>query len=393
VDDVETTTRMGVIENNDLRDFSLKSDYQWDVSRHTQLQFGFAGTYFDINYSYAQNDTSNVLEKQNKALLATTYLQTSIKLLEDKLLLLPGLRSSYAESTGKLYYEPRFLFSYNLTGKLSLKASTGKYYQFVNRVTREDILSGSRDFWLLSDNSAVPVSSAVHYIAGISYENNSYLFSAEAYYKELSNITEYSLRFNSSPMGVSYDENFYSGTGKARGLELLAQRKSGNLNGWVSYTLGEARNRFEIYSPAFYPANQDVTHEFKAVGQFRYKRWDFSATWIFATGRPYTAPSGAYTITLLDGTEQEFFTVTEKNSIRLPDYHRLDLAANYKLLKGMKGERKRREIGYIGLSLFNAYNRTNVWYKTFTIEDGSILETNVNYLGFTPNLTLSLKFR
>lgn len=393
VDDVETTTRMGVIENNDLRDYSLKSDYQWDVSRHSQLQFGFAGTWYDINYSYAQNDTSNVLEKQNQALLATTYLQTRIKLLEDKLLLLPGLRGSFFESTGKLYYEPRFLFSYNLTGKLSLKASAGKYYQFVNRVTREDILSGSRDFWLLSDNSAVPVSSAIHWIAGLSYENNSYLFSAEAYYKELSSITEYSLRFNSSPMGVSYDENFYSGTGMARGLELLAQRKAGNLNGWMSYTLGEARNRFEIYSPGFYPANQDVTHEFKAVGQFRYKRWDFSATWIFATGRPYTAPSGAYTITLLDGTEQEFFTVTEKNSIRLPDYHRLDLAANYKLLKGMKGERKRREIGYIGLSLFNVYNRTNVWYKTFTIEDGSILETNVNYLGLTPNLTLSLKFR
>jgi len=77
----------------------------------------------------------------------------------------------------------------------------------------------------------------------------------------------------------------------------------------------------------------------------------------------------------------------------LPDYHRGDISVNYKLLAGKVGERKRREIGYIGFSIFNLYNRTNVWYKQYTIEDGEILETNVNYLGITPNLTLSLKFR
>jgi ferric enterobactin receptor len=126
---------------------------------------------------------------------------------------------------------------------------------------------------------------------------------------------------------------------------------------------------------------------------YSYKRWDFSATWIFATGRPYTAPSGAYTITLLDGTEQEFFTVTAKNALRLPDYHRADISVNYKLLLGAKGEKKRREIGYIGLSIFNLYNRKNVWYKEYTIEEGVIIDNNVNYMGITPNLIISLKLR
>ena len=254
-------------------------------------------------------------------------------------------------------------------------------------------MSGSKDFWLLSDNNAVPVSSAIHYIAGISCESNDFLFSTEAYYKKIENLTEYSLRFNPSPMGVSYSESFFTGTGYSRGIEFLAQKKSGNLNGWVSYTLGQARNHFDIYSDAYYPANQDVTNEFKAVLMYKYKRWDFSATWIYATGRPYTAPSGAYSITLLDESIQDFFTVTAKNGLRLPDYHRCDISANYKLLKGVKGDKKRREIGYIGFSIFNLYNRTNVWYKQFTIEDGEILETNINYLGITPNINLSLKLR
>ncbi|HEY1039915.1 MAG TPA: TonB-dependent receptor, partial [Bacteroidia bacterium] len=273
-----TTTSSGIFENNDLKDYSVKSDYQWDLFNFSQLQFGVFGTYFDIDYTYAQNDTTTVLDKHNKAYLAGAYLQNKFKLFKNRVQFVPGIRASYFETTKQTYYEPRGSLSINLTKKLTLKGATGKYYQFANRVTREDILSGSKDFWLLSDGNSVPVSSAIHYIGGISYENNNYLFSSEAYYKQIENLTEYSLRFNASPGGVSYSENFFTGNGYARGIEFLVQKKSGKFNGWISYTLGEARNKFEVYSDSYFPANQDVTHEFKIVALYKYKRWDFSAT-------------------------------------------------------------------------------------------------------------------
>ena len=387
------TTNDGVMENNDLRDYSLRSDYQWDVLDFNQLQFGGFATYYDIKYTYAQSDTANILDRHNYSLLAGMYLQTKIKIFKDKLQIVPGIRSSYYKTTAKPYFEPRASLAYNLTNKFTLKASTGKYYQFANRVTREDILSGSKDFWVLSDEKAIPVSSSIHYTAGLSYETMDYLLSAETYYKKIDNLTEYSLRINANPMQVSIDENFFNGSGYSKGVELLAQKKNGKLNGWVSYTLGKAMNKFDVYSDTYFPANQDVSHEFKIVALYKYKRWDFSATWIYASGRPYTAPSGAYTITLLDGTTKDYFTVTSKNGVRLPSYNRCDVAINFKLLRGEKGDKKRKEFGYIGLSIFNLYNRTNVWYKQFSIVDSKIIETNVNYLGFTPNLTLSLKLR
>lgn len=389
----ETTTSSGIFENNDLKDYSFKSDYEWNLFDFSQLQFGVFGTYFDIDYTYAQNDTTTVLDKHNKASLSGVYVQNKFKFWKERIQFVPGIRASYFETTKQFYYEPRATITVSLTDKLTLKGATGKYYQFANRVTREDILSGSKDFWLLSDGNSVPISSAIHYIGGLSYETPNYLFSTEAYYKQISNLTEYSLRFNTSPGGVSYDENFFTGSGYSKGIEFLVQKKSGKINGWVSYTLGQARNKFDVYSDSYYPANQDVTHEFKAVLLYKYKRWDFSVTWIYATGRPYTAPSGAYTVTLLDGSTQDFFTVTSKNGLRLPDYHRCDIAVNYKLLGGTKGDKKRREIGYIGFSVFNLYNRINTWYKQYSIEDGQVIETNVNYLGFTPNITLSLKLR
>jgi len=391
--DTLTTAKTGVFENNDLKDYSLKSDYTLDAARNIQVQFGAFGTWFDIRYDYAQTDTSTILDRQDQALLAGGYLQSRFTLFHDKLQVLPGLRANYFQPTGKPYVEPRASVSLSLTDRLILKGATGIYYQFVNRVTREDIMSGSKDFWLLSDGVSVPVSSAIHYELGLTWENPDYIFSAEAYYKDIDNLTEYSLRFNPNPTGVSDSENFFNGYGYSRGLAFLAQKKSGAFNGWLSYTLGEAKNHFDVYGEGYYPANQDVTHEFKAVLMYKYKRWDFSATWVFATGRPYTAPSGAYTITLLDGTTQDFFTVTSKNGLRLPDYHRADVSVNYKLLLGAKGDKKRRDIGYVGLSLFNLYNHQNVWYKEFTIEDGQIIETNVNYMGLTPNLILSFKLR
>lgn len=387
-DTTETTVQTGIFEDNNLKDLSIKSDYQWDIFKGNRLEFGVFATDFDIRYRYSTNDTSDILSRYNHSVLTGAYVQDEYKLLHNKLEIKPGIRLSYYDITKAIYKEPRIALGYHINDRITLRGSYGQYYQFANRITREDILSGSRDFWILSDGQNVPVSSAVHYIAGLNYETPDYLLSAETYYKDMSNISEYSLRFSTNFQNVNYEEYFLNGNGYAEGIELLAQKKSGKFTGWVSYTLGKVRNHFDAYGSGYYPASQDVTHEFKVVSVYKWKHWDFSATWIYATGRPYTSPAGSYSITLLDGTTEEYFTVTSKNSLRLPDYHRMDLAVNYHFYSDAG-----KDVGYIGLSVFNAYNRTNIWYKEFEVSDGSIIERNVNYLGITPNLTLSFKIR
>ncbi len=382
------TIKNGLVERNNLKDASVKSDYEWAFAKHNSLGFGLFTTNYDIAYSYSQNDTTKILDRHNYAQLSGAYLQDRIKLFNDHFSIVPGMRASYYDVTQKWYTEPRMALGYNINDKISVKTSYGQYYQFANRITREDILSGSKDFWLLSNGKNVPVSFSEHYIAGLSYENNNYLFSAEGYYKNLSDLSQYSLRYSVSNQGISYNENFYTGTGVSKGVEFLAQKKTGKFSGWVSYTLAKTMYHFSVYSASDYPADHDVRNEFKIVGIYKYRKWDFSATWVYASGKPYTAPSGAYTIKLLDGTTQDFFTVSDKNSLRLPDYHRLDLSANYHLFNEMH-----KDIGYIGLSIFNAYARENVWYKQYTIVNSQIIETNVDYLGLIPNLTLSLKIR
>jgi outer membrane receptor for ferrienterochelin and colicin len=377
----------GTFEQNKLNDLSLKSDWEWQATGKAKVLFGTFGSRQAISYQFSQNDTSKLIDQNKTALTGGVYAEVEADP-TDKLQIKPGLRSTYYDQTGKVYWEPRLSATYTVTDKFTLKASTGRFYQFANRVIREDILSGSRDFWVLANGNTIPVGSANHYIGGASYEIKNFLFDVEGYYKKLDGLTEYSQRITGGRRtAVTLEENFYNGTGYTRGVEFLIQKTHGKYTGWVSYTLGEATNNFDAYGGAF-AANQDVRHEFKSVNVYHYGRWTFSSTWIFATGRPYTAPLSSYSVDNYSGNNLNFLTISGKNIERLPNYSRLDAAITYDLIKTDS-----RKIGSIGFSLFNIYNRANVWYKDFTIVNNQVITTDVNYLGFTPNITLSFKWK
>ena len=66
----------------------------------------------------------------------------------------------------------------------------------------------------------------------------------------------------------------------------------------------------------------------------------------------------------------------------------MDVAASYRFdMFGKKGK-----LNAISLSVFNLYNRTNVSSKQYQLVDDVILESDISYLGITPNLSISVKF-
>ncbi len=372
----------GSFEKNDLHDVSLKIDNEYKITQNNQIDFGLQTTWNDIEYQFTQNDTVSVLDRLDEGLTSTFYLQDK-HTFNDKLILKGGLRTSHYSVTDQIYFEPRASLSYLLTDKIKLKAAWGKYYQFANRIVREDIQQGSRDFWLLADDETIPISSAYHNIIGASYETSNWLFDVEAYYKPLDGLSEYSTRFIPQGIGrdrvLSYEEFFHAGSGIAKGIEFLVQRKAGKFTGWAGYTLGEVKYDFEAFGEEPFHANQDVTHEFKLVGNYKFGDFSLGTTFVYATGKPYTAPTGYYQLDLLDGSTTDFFEISDKNALRYDDYHRLDLSGTYDF---NIGESKAN----LGLSLTNLYGRKNTWYNEYEIIEGELLETNVSLLGFTPSL-------
>jgi ferric enterobactin receptor len=386
--DTTKTFKDGSLENNQLYDYSFKTENEYKFNQSHQLEFGLHATEYQVKYDYITNDTNSILNMKNTAFLGAAYIQDRLTLAK-KLHILPGMRCTYYQLTKKVYLEPRFQTTYDCTSKFKLKGSWGTFYQFANRIIREDISSGSRDVWLLSDDKSIPVSKAIHYIGGASYETGNWLFDAEAYYKDISGLSEYTLRFTPQfgNKTVNYSQLFYKGNGYSRGFDVLAQRKFGKYTGWVGYTYGQTRYKFDVYGQSYFPASHDVTNEFKIVNTYATGRWVFAATWIYTTGRPYTKPVGTFSIIQPDGTTKSYTVTSSKNSARYPDYHRLDISAKYKFLIGDKIKTD------IGLSIFNVYNRKNIWYKEYQFDETGLTQTNVTLLGFTPNLSISFQLK
>ncbi|MEM1095934.1 MAG: TonB-dependent receptor [Bacteroidota bacterium] len=368
----------GSLESNRVADLSARFDAEWQASAQHKIDAGVWFSQSDVTYDFIRNDTLSILARDQQAGQLSGYVQDAWQL-RPGLSLTAGLRATYFEGTAQTYVEPRAAFSLDLTERLRLKGAAGLYHQFVTRIVNENITEGARDFWLLADGATVPVSDASHYILGASYETGDWLFDVEAYHKDLRGLTEFSLRFQRVDLESS-GELFFSGTGVSQGLEVLAQRKTGPLTGWVSYTLGRIDHTFEAFNEGeAFPALHDQLHEAKLVGSYALGRWTFSGTWVYGSGKPYTTPETEYTLTLLDGTAFTYIGVGEKNGQRLPAYHRLDLAATFRFSLGTANVST-------SVSVFNVYNRTNVWYREFDLTASPLVVTDVTYLGLTPNL-------
>lgn len=376
----------GNLEDNHLGDLSLRLDNEIRLSMQHKLDIGLQATRSSVLYENVRNDTLMVFSEDQSAQNIAIYAQDTWKP-HASLNLTAGLRGIWYNLTGETYLEPRASFSLDLGRQISLKGAYGQYNQFVARVVNVNVTEGARDFWLLADKGNVGIQHASHYVLGASYETPSWLFDVEAYRKDLQGLSEFSLRFRRGGADFVADDLFFDGDGIARGLEFLAQRKTGRVTGWLSYTLAQVEHTFEgLNGSQPFPALHDQPHELKLVSTARLgSRWNVSATWAFATGKPYTAPESEYTLTLLDGAEQSYIHVGEKNSHRLPDYHRLDMAVHYRFPIGLS------EVD-LGFSVFNVYNRTNVWYKEFDLSQSPFVTTNVSFLGLTPNLSVRVDY-
>jgi hypothetical protein len=399
---LEISRQFGSVEDNDLSDLSASWVNEFQIGKNHKVEFGFQATGHRIRYDYETVDDGTgappggfrdpaqplvlqgILESDHRGRLYTAFLQDRWTLAGGRITVSPGIRATYFDVTKESYLEPRLSLRAKIASPFSLKAAWGRYNQFVNRVAREDVLQGNREFWALGGTSNVPVSSADHYIAGLSFETGSFLVDVEAYRKNLRGLAEFATRFRTPEEGADYTQFFYSGTGTAQGLETLIQKKFGDYTGWISYTLGRVEYLIPGLSDNPYPASHDSTHEVKIVNSYELKDWTVAATWIYATGKPYTPLGGVEEVVVGDRTFERPI-MGDKNSARLPAYHRLDIAGTYRFSFG-------RSAFVAGVTLFNLYNRKNVWYKEYEIVAGELVENDFHFMGFTVNAFLNIKF-
>ena len=305
------------------------------------------------------------------------------------------LDTRYESGIIKTYHAPEVRLSarYAIKENLSLKAGFNTMHQYIHKVSNTSIMSPT-DIWKLSDLNINP-QNGWQVAAGIYHEtpNKDYEFSAEVYYKHISDY----LNYRSSAvllMNHHLETDVISTTGKAYGIELQAKKPTGKLNGWISYTFARSLLRQDDKRVAmpqnngdWYSTEYDRPHEVKAVVNFKFtERYSLSSNFNYATGRPTTLPAGKY----YDARNRKFMPYySERNTYRIPDYMRLDLAFNieptHKLTSFLHTS--------FSFGVYNALARKNAYNVYYVTEGEEIKGYKLSVFGTAiPFVSINIRF-
>ncbi len=260
--------------------------------------------------------------------------------------------------------EPRFGFRLKTGQTSSVKLSFARINQYINLVTNNSVM-GPTDVWKLSDTHLSPLRSdqmALGYFRNFS--DNTIEFSAEAYYKFISNAFEHKSGAEIA-MNEYIETDIINANGYNYGLELYLRKNTGRLSGWTSYTYSVSRLQTDSPFPEsqinnnnFFPSSFDRPHNLVLNSNYQIsRRWRFGATFTYNTGRPVTLPE----LTFRQG-DNLLIHYSERNKYRLPDYHRLDLSIS--LSENLRINQRGK--GSWTFSVLNVYGRKNpftVFYK------------------------------
>lgn len=398
-----------------IRDYNLKQEWQYYLNQQHTLKAGFNSIYHSFipgsvtgatTISLQNSDIPKRYALENAIFLSDEYAVT------DKLKVNAGIRISNFNLLGpttiygydnngnitdttaykanqniKTYWgiEPRLSANYNLNESSSIKASFARTQQYIHLLSNATSYQ-STDLWIPS-SSIVKPQIGDQYSLGFykNLKNNLFETSVEVYYKNMQNQIEYK---NGAQfvLNKTAEADLVFGKGSSYGLELYAKKTSGKFNGWISYTLSFTIREFaDIDQGLPFPAKQDRRHELSVVGIYQLSpRLALSGTWVYNTGNAVTFPSGKY---LVDNRIITFYT--ERNGYRMPDYHRLDLAATW-----VQKKTKRFESSW-SFSVYNVYNRMNAYSISFRPSETNPDQTEVVKLSLfpvLPSVTYTFKF-
>ncbi len=380
------------IENNDywnshIDNLSLKYDFTWYVRPENTFRFGFlSAAHFHNpgNLYHGGEEFDPGLDLSVKHTREFAVYATDQYIINNRLSLRAGLRLTSWQNIGpateyeieqtisgdfirdtlsiieypadSVYHhyvslDPRFSLVFQPGTRHIFKLSYSRTSQFQYLITNSISPFTSLEVWLPSGPNVKPQLAhqfTLGYthrfaVAGLSFD-------IEAYYKHMKNLIDYRdhARMLMNPL-VEYELRFGDGVGY--GLEMILNKESGKLNGWVSYTLSRAISTTpEINGGNPYPAYSDRPHDLSCnISWSINRRLTLSGNFIYMTGAPFTTPTGFY---YYDNHQVPIYA--KRNNDRLPDYHRMDVALNWHLSKP-----ERRFQHELIFSVYNLYNRKN----------------------------------
>lgn len=283
--------------------------------------------------------------------------------------------------------EPRVSARLKITESASIKAGYSRTSQYFNQIFNSDSPTPTSQ-WQLA-NPYIRPNLSHNYSTGVfkNFDDNNWETSFEVYYRDIDRLFDFR-DFAELIANDHIETELLSGIGQAYGAELSLKKKKGTLNGWLSYTYARSQRKVVgINNGDWYSSNFDKPHDFSLILNYNpNQRHTISVNFNYATGRPTTPPIGNFETT--SGLVIPVFS--QRNQVRIPDYHRLDIA--YTIGRGYKKNAKFKTSWT--LSVYNVYGRKNAFSVFFT--QGAFNRPQANRLAVLgaafPSLTFNFEF-
>ena len=222
---------------------------------------------------------------------------------------------------------------------VTIRLAAGLYYQapFYKEMRDTTTVNGITTAVL---NDHIKSQQSIHFIAAADYRfkmlNRPFKFTAEAYYKAMSNLIPY----NVQNMKITYyGENVSKGYAAGIDLKLYGEFVPGT-DSWLTFSLMSTRQKYNnewvpMPTDQRWAINLHFTDYFPGT-----ERWKMTLRLAFADGLPFGAPHR--------GLEHQQF--------RAPAYKRADIGMSYCALKNTKGIKGI----WLGLDCLNLFGISNV---------------------------------
>ncbi len=399
-----------------ITDINIKSDFEYYLNQRNTISFGINGVLHHFEPGKNRINSRNIVP-DTYALESSFYLSND-QTFSNKIKLTYGIRLVSFASVGNLIsyafdknyqvidtlkssngfrdhqlaIEPRFTLKYT-ANKWVFVTSYTRTNQFIQTLSNASFAFSAFDIHLPTSRNIAPVSVDLLSIGMQKALRNDISLSVDTYYKYLDNILDY--RDHAKIVQNPFLEGeLRSGTAIAYGIECSLEKTSGHTTGLLGYTY--SRSFFtvpEINGGNRYPSIYDRPHQIQvSLTQQHNQKWTFNLSWNLSSGIPVTYPQGnfiygSYVVPIYG----------ERNSNRLPVYHRLDLSAK---LTPRKNENRRYKTAWL-FSLYNAYYRINPVSINFALEENNfgvpveplnILAEKTYLLGIIPSVSYEFKF-
>ena len=404
-----------------IEDFGGRIDFDYTPNPNHDIKFGVSYTNHNftpgqsdlsIDVSYPPADTSNINISIDTTLNFSPpveanetffYIEDNIKFtnrLKANIGIHFGiynslnLRSAINQfSDTDISLEPRLSFRYLLSDTWSAKASYAKMRQNIHLLSNSSVGFPS-DLWLPAVDAA-PSQNSEQIAASINTEilNGEIEVSLEGYYKKMNNLITYKAGYSNLESTESWENSIETGgEGESYGLELFIQKQKGKTTGWIGYTLSWSNRKFDnLNNGNWYPYKYDRRNDLSIVLNHKFSdKWDCGLTWVFGTGNAITFPRSTYFSTLQDGRYDNFYvwnieSYGDRNSVRLPSYHRLDFGIN-------RHSQKKNYKGTWSFGAYNLYNRKNPFFAYLAYQNTRRVAKQVSLFPIIPSVSYRIQF-